>query len=69
MVVSSSEKGKTRLRVISPGCLVEVKIKVSAYQRLRGNRARLIEVHKEMLRVMDEMESLRREQMPTSPRK
>jgi hypothetical protein len=68
MVVSSSEKGKTQLRVVPHGFLVEIKVKVRKYQRLRRNRARLIEVHKKMLHMMDEMETMRREQIPT-PRK
>jgi len=40
MVVSSSEKGKTRLRVIPHGFLVEIQIKVRRYQELRRARAR-----------------------------
>jgi hypothetical protein len=66
MVVSSSEKGKTRLRVIPHGFLVEIQIKVRRYQELRRARARLVEVHREMLRVIDEMEALRREEIPVS---
>ena len=66
MVVSSSEKGKTRLRVIPHGFLVEIQIKVRRYQELRRARARLVEVHKEMLRLIDEMEAMRREEMPVS---
>ena len=64
MVVSSSEKGKTRLRVIPSGSLVEVRGKVKRYQKLRKARARLVEVHKKMLQVMDEMETMRREEIP-----
>ena len=63
MVLSSSEKGKTRLRVIPRGRLVDVETRVERYQRLRRARARLIEVHKRMVRVVDEMEGMRREQM------
>ena len=66
MVVSSSEKGKTRLRVIPHGFLVEIQIKVRRYQGLRRARARLVEVHREMLRVIDEMEAMRREEIPVS---
>ena len=46
MVVSASEKGKTRLRVIPRGFLVEVQIKVRRYQELRGARAQVVEVQK-----------------------
>jgi hypothetical protein len=63
MVVSASDKGKTRLRVIPRGLVSEVQNKVRGYQRLRRARARLVLLHKEMLEVMDEMEAMRREQM------
>ena len=66
MVVSSSEKGKTKLRVIPHGFLVEVQIKVRRYQEHRRARARLVEVHRKMLRIIDEIEAMRREEMPTS---
>jgi hypothetical protein len=69
MVLSASEKGKTRLRVIPHGFLVEVQIKVRRYQELRRTRSRLVEVHREMIRVMDEMEVMRREQIPVSGKK
>jgi hypothetical protein len=63
MVVSASEKGKTRLRVIPRGFVFEVQNKVRRYQRLRRARARLVVLHKEMLQLMDEMEAMRREEM------
>ena len=66
MVVSASEKGRTRLRVIPRGFFVEVQIKVRRYQDLRRARARVVEVHKRMLRVMDEMEAMRRQEIPIS---
>ena len=69
MVLSASEKGKTRLRVIPHGFLVEVQIKVRRYQELRRARSRLVEVHRKMIRVMDEMDVMRREQIPASGKK
>ena len=66
MVVSASEKGKTQLRVIPRGSVVEVQGKVGGYQKLRKARARLVEVNKKMLQVMDEMEAMRREEVPKS---
>jgi len=70
MVLSASEKGKTRLRVIPRGFLGEVKSKVRRYQQLRRARVRLIEVHKKMLHLMDEMEAMRRVEIPkTNPEK
>ena len=69
MVLSASEKGRTRLRVIPHGFLVEVQIKVKRYQEHRRARSRLVEVHRKMIRVMDEMEVMRREQIPSSGKK
>lgn len=69
MVVSASEGGKTRLSVIPLGFLVEVQGKVRGYQELRSARARLVEVHRKMVRVMDEMEAIRREGIPKSGKK
>ena len=69
MVVSASEKGKTILRVIPHGFLVEVQGKVRRYQELRGARARLVGVHRKMIQVMDEMEAIRRQEVPVSRKK
>jgi hypothetical protein len=66
MVVSASEGGKTRLGVIPHGCLVEVQAKVSRYQELRRVRARLGEIYRKMVRVMDQMEAMRREELSSS---
>ena len=69
MVLSASEKGKTKLRAIPRGFLVEVQTKVRCYQQLRRARVRLIEVHKKIVQVMDEMEALRREELPSPDKK
>jgi RAB protein geranylgeranyltransferase component A len=69
MVLSASEKGKTKLRAIPHGFLVEVQTKVRRYQELRRIRTRLVEEHKKILKVMDEMEAMRREEMPVSRKK
>ena len=69
MVVSASEKGRTRLRVIPGGFLVEVQGKVKRYQELRRVRAQLVRIHRQMLRVLDEMEAMRREELPASDKK
>jgi hypothetical protein len=69
MVVSASERGKTRLRVIPHGLLVDVQTKVRRYQELRRVRVRLIEVHRNMLHTMDEMEAMRREEVPSPDKK
>ena len=69
MVVSASEGGKTRLQVIPKGFLVEVQAKVRRYQEHRRARARLGELYRKMLRVIDEMEAMRREELPPSDKK
>ena len=69
MVVSASEGGKTRLQVIPHGYLIEVQAKVRRYQDLRRVRARLGEIYRKMLRVMDQMERMRREELSTLGKK
>jgi hypothetical protein len=69
MVVSASEKGKTILRVIPHGFLVGVQAKVRRYQELRRARTRLVEVHRKMIQVIDEMEVMRRQEVPVSRKK
>jgi hypothetical protein len=63
MVLSASEKGRTKLRVIPRGFLIEVQDKVRRYRTLRQARARMIKVHKRILQIMDEIEAMRREEM------
>jgi len=65
MVVSASERGKTRLRAIPRGFLVETQQRVKRYQELRRARARVVELHRQMLKVMDEMEAMRRGELPS----
>ena len=69
MVVSASERGKTRLQVIPQGFLSEVQTKVRRYQEVRRVRARLGEIYRKMLKVMDEMEAMRREEVSSPDRK
>ena len=68
MVISSSEKGKIKLRVIPKGFIVEVKRKANRYRKLRRRRKKLIDTHMRMLQVMDEMEQMRREDLPSKKR-
>jgi hypothetical protein len=63
MVISSKQGGKTRLRVVPRGSLVEVQRKAEEYRRLRQARARLRAVHSEMLGVMDVLERMRRDEV------
>ncbi len=69
MVVSASERGKTRLQVIPHGTLGEVQTKVRRYQELRRVRSRLGEIYRKMLKVMDEMEAMRREEVSSPDKK
>ena len=69
MVVSASEGGKTRLQVIPHGFLVEIQAKVRRYQELRRARARLGELYRKMLKVMDQMEGMCREELSSSGKK
>jgi hypothetical protein len=66
LVVSASEKGRTRLRVIDQRDLVEVRRKVTRYRELRRMRARLGVAHKRMLAVLDQMIAVRREELRSS---
>ena len=55
--------------MIPRGFLVEVQERVRRYQELRRVRARLVAIHREMLKVLDEMEAMRREELPSSDKK
>lgn len=66
MVVSASEGGRTRLRAIPRGFLVETQQRVKRYQELRRARARVVEIHRQMLKLIDEMEAMRREEFASS---
>ena len=60
-VLSWSAGGRTRLRAVPPGRLGALRQQTRAYQRLRRARARLGALHREMLRVIDQIERLRRQ--------
>jgi hypothetical protein len=62
MVLTWSEKGKSRLLSIPRERLIEVKKKSEEYLRFRRARARVTEIHREILAVMDRIEKLRREE-------
>lgn len=63
MVLSASEQGRTKLRVIPRGSVTAVRRKVAAYQRIRRLRARLVKTHQKMIEIIDQIEKLRREEM------
>ena len=64
MVLSASESGKTRLRAVPRGFLVDTQQRVKRYQQLRRARARIVQIHRQMLKLMDAMEAMRRQQVP-----
>jgi hypothetical protein len=66
MVLSASDRGRTRLRAVPRGFLVDTQQRVRRYQELRRARAHVVEIHRRMLKVMDEMEAMRREELPSS---
>ena len=59
-VLSWSEQGRTRLRVVPRGSLVEWRLWTSRYQKLRRARARLVTLHAELLTILDALEQGRR---------
>lgn len=59
MALSWSHQGKTRLMSIPPERLLELREKSEEYLRVRGARARVSVICKEVLAVMDRMEMLR----------
>ena len=62
MVLTWSEKGKSRLLSIPSARVGEVKKKSEQYLRFRRARARVTEIHREIIAVMDRIEELRREE-------
>ena len=61
MVLSWSQRGKTRLLSIPPRRLAELREKSEQYLRFRRARARVSEICKEMVALLDRIEKLRRE--------
>ena len=62
MVLTWSEKGKSRLLSIPTERIIEAKKKSEEYLRFRRARARVTEIHREILAVVDRIEKLRREE-------
>ena len=61
MVLSWSHQGKTRLRSVPPQRLEELRSKSEEYLRFRRARAQVSVICKQMLNVIDRIETLRRE--------
>jgi len=62
MVLSWSHQGKTRLRSVPPQRLEELRSKSEEYLRFRRARAQVSVICKQMLNVIDRIETLRREE-------
>ena len=62
MVLTWSEEGKSRLLSLPRERVAEVKKKSEEYLRFRRARARVTEICREILAVMDRIEKLRREE-------
>ena len=61
MVLSWRERGKTQLFSIPPDRLAQVRQKSEEYLRFRRTRARVSEICKGMVALLDRIEKLRRE--------
>jgi len=61
MVLSWSHQGKTRLMTIPPEKLDRLRTSSEQYLRYRRARARVTEIFKRMLKLLDQIEKLRRE--------
>lgn len=62
MVLTWSEEGRSRLLSLPSERIAEVKRKSEEYLRFRRARARVTEIHRELLGLMDRIEKLRREE-------
>lgn len=63
MVLTWSEKGKGRLLSIPAERVPEIKRKSEEYLRCRQARARVTEIHRQILSLLDRIEKLRREEV------
>lgn len=62
LVLSWSHQGKTRLKSVPPEKLAELRRKSEEYLRFRRARAQVTIIYKQLLDVIDRIESLRREE-------
>jgi hypothetical protein len=60
MILSRSEKGHTRLMAIPSGYLRDLQVMTERYQRFRRARARLGQIYKTMVALIDQLEESRR---------
>lgn len=62
MILSRSEEGRTRLMAIPSGHLKDVQVLTEHYQRFRRARARLGQIYKTMVSLIDQLEESRRKE-------
>jgi len=62
MILSRSEQGRTKLSTIPSGHLKEFQVLTERYQKFRQARARLGQIYKAMLQLIDQLEEARREE-------
>jgi hypothetical protein len=61
MVLTWSEQGRSHMRSIPPAQLAELRKKSAEYLRFRRARAEISVLHKKILKVLDQIQELRRE--------
>lgn len=61
IVLSSSEEGKTRLRVLAPGEVAQIRPQSERYVQFRRARAQVSKIVQQMLALIDRIEQIRRE--------
>jgi Family of unknown function (DUF6788) len=61
MVLTWSEQGRSHMRSIPPAQLAELRKKSTEYLRFRRARAEVSVLHKKILKVLDQIQELRRE--------
>lgn len=61
-ILSRSEEGRTQLVSIPAGRLVELRVGTKRYQRFRRARARLGQIYKKMISLIDQLEAARRQE-------
>ena len=62
MILSRSEEGRTKLAVIPSGYLKDFQVLTERYQRFRRARARLGQIYKTMVSLIDQLEESRRKE-------
>src|SRR5512136_2564632 len=62
MILSRSDQGRTKLMTIPSGHLKDFQVLTEHYQRFRRARARLGQIYKEMIKLIDQLEESRRKE-------